>query len=94
LLNKFVKGEIMEVVPVFDPAQTVRYPEVEGVIEGDSNAAKKLVEKLWDVGIFKRKFFEKVLVCPSCLSANVSNDYVCPNCNSIDIERKTLLEHN
>jgi hypothetical protein len=93
LLNKFVKGEIMEVVPVFDPAQTVRYPEVEGVIEGDSNAAKQLVEKLWDVGIFKRKFFEKVLVCPSCLSANVSNDYVCPNCNSIDIERKTLLEH-
>jgi len=93
LLSKFVKGEIVELVPNFDLGQTVRYPEVEQVVEGDSNAAKQLVEKLWDVGIFKRKFHEKILVCPACLSANVSNDYVCPNCNSIDIERKTLLEH-
>jgi Thaumarchaeal output domain 1 len=93
LLNRFVKGEIMELVPTFDPSQTVRYPEVENVMDGDPAAARQLVEKLWDVGIFKRKFFEKVLVCPSCLSPNVSNDYVCPNCNSIDIERKTLLEH-
>lgn len=93
LLSKFVRGEIVELVPSFDPELTVRYPEVEEVAEGDSNAAKQLVEKLWDVGILKRKFYEKALVCPSCLSANVSNDYVCPNCNSIDIERKTLLEH-
>ncbi|HXL50248.1 MAG TPA: hypothetical protein VN949_00390 [Candidatus Limnocylindrales bacterium] len=93
LLSKFVRGEIVELVPSFDLSQTVRYPEVEEVVEGDSGAAKQLVEKLWDVGIFKRKFHEKILVCPSCVSVNVSNDYVCPNCNSIDIERKTLLEH-
>ncbi len=93
LLSKFVRGEIVELVPSFDLNQTVRYPEVEEIVEGDSGAAKQLVEKLWDVGIFKRKFHEKILVCPSCLSVNVSNDYVCPNCNSIDIERKTLLEH-
>ena len=94
LLSKFVRGEIVELVPSFDLTQTVRYPEVEEIVEGDSGAAKQLVEKLWDVGIFKRKFHEKILVCPSCLSVNVSSDYVCPNCNSIDIERKTLLEHN
>ena len=83
----------MELVPTLDLGQTTRYPEAETVVDGDSAAARQLVEKLWDAGIFKRKFFEKVLVCPSCLSANVSNDYVCPNCNSIDIERRTLLEH-
>jgi predicted RNA-binding Zn-ribbon protein involved in translation (DUF1610 family) len=94
LLGRFVKGEIVELVPSFDLSQTARYPEVEEVVDGDTTAAKQLVEKLWDVGIFKRKFHEKILVCPSCLSANVSNDYVCPNCNSIDIERKTLLEHS
>lgn len=93
LLSRFVKGEIVELVPSFDPSQMARYPEVEEAVDEDENAAKQLVEKLWDVGIFKRKFYEKVLVCPSCMSANVSNDYVCPNCNSIDIERKTLLEH-
>src|SRR6267378_3004449 len=93
LLGRFVKGEIVELVPSFDLSQMARYPEVEEVVDGDTTAAKQLVEKLWDVGIFKRKFHEKILVCPSCLSANVSNDYVCPNCNSIDIERKTLLEH-
>lgn len=93
LLSKFVRGQLVELTPSFDLDQTVRYPEVEQVVDGDSNAAKQLVQKLWDVGIFKRKFHEKVLVCPSCLSPNVSNDYVCPNCNSIDIERKTLLEH-
>ena len=93
LLNKFVKGDIVELVPSFDLEHTVRYPEAEIALDGDITAAKQLVERLWDVGIFKRKFFEKILVCPTCFSANVSNDYVCPNCNSIDIERKTLLEH-
>lgn len=93
LIRKFVRGEIVELTPGFDLDQTARYPEVEEVVDGDVTGAKQLVQKLWDVGIFKRKFHEKVLVCPSCLSPNVSNDYVCPNCNSIDIERKTLLEH-
>lgn len=93
LISKFVRGEIVELTPRFDLEQTVRYPEVEQLIDGDPNSAKQLVQKLWDLGIFRRKFNEKVIVCPSCLSANVSNDYVCPNCNSIDIERKTLLEH-
>ncbi len=94
LLGRFMKGEIVELVPSFDLDQTARYPEVEEIVDGDVVAAKQLVDKLWDVGILKRKFYEKILVCPACLSANVSNDYVCPNCNSIDIERKTLLEHN
>lgn len=93
LIGKFVRGEIVELTPSFDLDQTIRYKEVEDIVDGDVIAAKQLVQKLWDVGIFKRKFHEKVLVCPSCLSPNVSNDYVCPNCNSIDIERKTLLEH-
>lgn len=93
LLSKFLKAELVELVPDFDLGHTVRYHEVEDVVDGDTNAAKQLVEKLWDAGIFKRKFYEKILVCPSCVSANMSNDYVCPNCNSIDIERKTLLEH-
>ncbi len=64
LLGRFVKGEIVELVPSFDLSQTARYPEVEEVVDGDTNAAKQLVEKLWDVGIFKRKFHEKILVCP------------------------------
>lgn len=93
LLSKFLRAEIVELVPDFDLGHTVRYREVEDVVEGDSEAAKQLVEKLWDTGIFKRKFHEKIIVCPSCLSANITSDYVCPNCNSIDIERKTLLEH-
>ena len=93
LISKFVRGEIVELTPGFDLDQTARYSEVEEVMDGDVAGAKQLVQKLWDAGIFKRKFHEKILVCPSCLSPNVSNDYVCPNCNSIDIERKTLLEH-
>lgn len=93
LLSKFLRAEIVELVPDFDLGHTVRYREVESIVDGDSDAAKQLVEKLWDTGIFKRKFHEKILVCPSCLSPNISSDYVCPNCNSMDLERKTLLEH-
>ncbi len=93
LLSKFVKGEIVELVPTFDLGESARYPEVEEIVEGDPKAAKQFVEKLWDAGIFKRKFHEKIIICPACFSPNVSNDYVCPNCNSIDIERKALLEH-
>src|SRR5438046_8324839 len=73
LISKFVRGEIVELTPGFDLDHTVRYPEVEEVVDQDPNAAKQLVQKLWDSGIFKRKFHEKVLVCPSCLSPNVSN---------------------
>jgi len=61
LLGRFVKGEIVELVPSFDLGQTARYPEVEEVVDGDTTAAMQLVEKLWDVGIFKRKFHEKMI---------------------------------
>src|SRR5437016_13958881 len=92
LISKFVRGEIVELTPGFDLDHTVRYPEVEEVVDQDQNAAKQLVKKLWNAGTLKRKFHERVLAGPSCLSPNVSNDYVCPNCNEIAIERRTLLD--
>ncbi len=93
LLNKFVKGEITELAPTFDGGHHTRYLEVEQIVDGDLDSATELVEELCYAGILRRKFFEKIIVCPSCSSANVSVDYACPNCNSLDIDRKNLLEH-
>ncbi len=93
LITKFVRGELVELLPHFDSARTARYPEVENIVDGDPLVANQLVEKLWDTRILKRAFLEKTLACPNCHSANVSCDYACPNCNSIEIVRRTLIEH-
>ena len=83
----------MEIVPVLDPALTVRYPDVETIVSGSQSQAKKLLDSLWESGALKRKFFDKILVCPTCFSANVSSDYVCSSCSSLEIEKKPLVEH-
>jgi hypothetical protein len=92
LLSKFLNGEIGELKPIHDPKLGYRYPTVEA-ITGDSSKVEEFLEKLYNVGILKRRLHDKIALCPKCSSINVSIHYCCPYCKSFDIQRSSLIEH-
>ena len=92
LISKFLSGEIRELQPIFDTKLGYRYPSVEA-ITGNATDSEVLLRKLYEVGIFERKLFDKVILCQKCSSASVSVHYCCPYCKSFDIRKSALIEH-
>ena len=92
LISKFLSGEIRELQPIFDTKLGYRYPSVEA-ITGNATGSEALLRKLYEVGIFERKLFDKVILCQKCSSASVSVHYCCPYCKSFDIRKSALIEH-
>lgn len=95
LMNKLLSGsmETGEIRPVLDPIFGYRYPEVERVVEGTSADALALLERLEKAGILEKKFFDKIVSCPSCRTTNIAFHYMCPVCGSARIDKKGLVEH-
>jgi transcription elongation factor Elf1 len=91
-LSKFLSGEMSELEPVYDPKVGYRYPIVEAILGGGSNA-EDFLNKLHDAGVLKRKLYDKIMYCPKCGSANISARYCCPYCKSFDIQKSSLIEH-
>jgi hypothetical protein len=91
-LSKFLSGEISELEPVYDPKLGYRYPMVETIL-GDTSEVEPFLNKLLEVGILKRRLYDKVIYCPKCGSANISIHYCCPYCKSFNIQRSSLIEH-
>ncbi|MEM2815701.1 MAG: hypothetical protein QW056_00410 [Candidatus Bathyarchaeia archaeon] len=91
-LSKFISGEIGELQPVFEPKAGYRYPVVEEILEGASGVGEFL-NRLYEVGILKRRLYDKVIYCPHCGSHNVSTHYCCPYCRSFNIKKDSLIEH-
>lgn len=92
LVSKFLSGEIKTLEPVYDSQSGYRYPEVEAIV-GDPSLVEPFLKKLHDSSVLERHLFDKVIVCPSCNSANVSFRYCCPFCKSFDIQKSSLVEH-
>jgi len=92
LLKMFADGDLSELLPEIHPVLGARYPRMEEVA-GDPQRAKALVEQLVRAGILRPKFHEKILVCPSCGSKNVTIRYYCTHCGSHEIEKRKLYEH-
>jgi hypothetical protein len=93
LLSDLIKNNLQELLPEIDPNYGVKYPLAEKLLERHSDEIKILIEKLVKHGILFKKFYEKIMACPNCYSINVTTHYHCPFCNSIDIEKKVLIEH-
>jgi transcription elongation factor Elf1 len=91
-LSKFLNGEISELEPVYDPKLGYRYPMVETILGGASEV-EPFLNRLFEVGILKKRLYDKVIYCPNCGSANISIHYRCPYCKSFDIQRSALVEH-
>ncbi|MGP3667912.1 MAG: hypothetical protein ACKD6N_07445 [Candidatus Bathyarchaeota archaeon] len=93
LLSKFISRDITELRPTFDPVYGYRYLVVENLARKNPEEVKELVNKLRKLNILKGKLYDKFLICPSCGSRYVSTSYLCPHCQSINIERQVLIEH-
>ena len=92
LISKFISGEFKVLNPSFNPRDGFSYPLIEDIV-GNSSSAPDFLEKLSESNILKRKLYEKTIYCPFCSSANVSLNYTCPYCKSIDIKKSALIEH-
>jgi transcription elongation factor Elf1 len=92
LLTKFLSGKIETLEPTFDLKLGYHYPEVEEIV-GDPSQAEPFLKKLCDSGVLEKKLYDKVILCPSCNSQNVSFRYRCPFCKSFDIQKSSLVEH-
>ncbi len=91
-MSKIVSGELNKLEPVYDCERGYRYPVVEAIVSGPSNA-DEFLENLFAAGVVKREVCDKIIYCPFCSSANISIHYCCPHCRSFKIEKSALIEH-
>ena len=92
LINKLLDSDTSRIDPVFSPREGFRYKKAEETMELDADTARKLLEELHQVGIFKKILFDKTVFCPDCGSPNVSVHFNCPNCGDMDTSKLSLVE--
>ena len=93
LANYLLAGSALEVLPTPDREIGARYLEAERITDDPPATVKIWLEGLASSGVLQRRFVNKIVLCPKCGSANTPVQYCCPVCRSIDIDKKTLLEH-
>jgi hypothetical protein len=71
----------------------VSYPVVETELGADAEYAAQLLSDLHRLGYLSRRFYDKILCCPSCNSQELKLVGACPKCSSAHIGRQRLLEH-
>jgi len=91
-LNKFIRGNVSVLKPVFDTQYGYRYPLVDEIID-EPFQADKFLNELSEADILRRELYEQVIQCPNCKSSNVSIRYNCPYCGSFSIKKSSLIEH-
>ena len=81
------------IAPIFDLKIGYRYPDVEEKIGMEAGKTISFLTQLFDMGILDREIYDVELRCPTCISPNVSTNYICPYCSSSLIQRALLVEH-
>lgn len=68
------------------------FPEVSRIL-GDPERSVPLLEELSSAGLYHRVKVGVEPVCPECGDSKISSSYVCPYCESWDIEKGARIEH-
>ncbi len=93
LLAGLIKRGVFELKPVLNKVG-VHYVEVEETWKtADSVQIESILENLEKKGALVSKFIDRILTCPDCDSPEVYSKYLCPKCDSINVEYTELLEH-
>jgi predicted RNA-binding Zn-ribbon protein involved in translation (DUF1610 family) len=92
LMLRLIKLPDKKIEPESNPAlpSGYRYPVAEEYL--GKNIRDEL-EGMANEGLLEREFFSKELGCPKDGSINLSFKRHCPNCDSINISKKELIEH-
>ena len=94
LLATVLDDDMGEITPVLDSGKDVRYPAVENILGWPSSEVLELINKLVHIGIFRRRFYQKLISCPKCgLSSKVFLKYSCPHCNSSNLTVRKDIQH-
>jgi predicted RNA-binding Zn-ribbon protein involved in translation (DUF1610 family) len=94
-LDDLLIGELTQIEPVFDFECSVgfRYPKVEEILEFHDEETIRNLETFVKQGYLKKKFYDKMLLCPKCGSFKLRPSTVCPHCGSSNILKSNMLEH-
>jgi len=93
MLLRYMLKQEHELVPEYDQNVGFRYPQAEQFIVGPVTETLYLVRKLYEAGVLLKKYRDKAVACPSCLSPAVSVRYLCTSCSSSNLEKHRTWRH-
>jgi len=82
--------------PTILPTDEITYPQLESILGKDTLTKEKqirLLKVMSDANVLVAELVDKVPLCPSCGSSQVSTRYICPHCYTFDITKTFLFEH-
>lgn len=95
LLERMLEGYINELTPRW--AITTKlgygYPEAEEIINPNNEVTYQILQELYEVGILRRHFYDKISRCPTCNYINLSLRFSCVRCGSRNLIRDEVIEH-
>ena len=93
MLLRHMLNEEPELVPEYDQNLGFRYPAAERYLTGPVTEVLYIIRQLYEAGILLKKYRDKAVACPSCLSPAISVKYLCVSCTSSNIEKRMIVEH-
>jgi hypothetical protein len=93
MLLRYMMKQEHELVPEYDQNVGFRYPQAEQFIVGPVTEVLYLIRKLYEAGVLLKKYRDKAVACPSCLSPAVSVRYLCISCSSSNLEKYRTWRH-
>ncbi len=95
LLERMLEGYINELTPRW--AITTKlgygYPEAEEIVNPNNEVTYQILQELYEAGILKRHFYDKISRCPNCTYINLSLRFSCVRCGSRSLIRDQIIEH-
>ena len=93
MLLRHMLTQELELIPEYDQNLGFRYPEAERFLSGPVTETLYIIRQLYEAGILLKKYRDKAVACPSCLSPAVSVKYLCVSCSSSNIEKRRIVRH-
>jgi hypothetical protein len=82
--------------PTILPTDEIVYLKVESILgEGTLTRERqtRLLKAMTEANVLVVELIDKVPICPTCSSNQVSTRYICPHCFTFDITKTFLFEH-
>ena len=96
ILRKLLKnGNSTEIIPIYDLKLGYIYRIVEQAFEEEISHSQVVdfLERLTQLDILEKNFFDTVSTCPNCASTAMTLHYRCPKCKSHNLVKTNLTEH-
>ena len=93
MLLRQMLNQGLELIPEYDQNLGFRYPEAERFLSGPVTETLYIIRQLYEAAVLLKKYRDKAVACPSCLSPAVSVKYLCVSCSSSNIEKRRIVQH-